>query len=587
MKFFVVLLILNLVLSPFVSQMMGFVSAQSSSEIQGQIINKEKELSELEKTLNSLRRQEQNIIQDLSSSVSEIDRVVLEIEKIKNELEIVLVNLEDTALRLEIQKLRRIQLENLIDQNSKSTYKNWRANNSIQIVLDKNSIQRERVQAYDNFLSNQLSQDSIKTASILLDLVEQIEDLEKLKENRQSEVLVLQTTKAELEAKLASLKNQRFVVAGQFDNLSNNINRIKGEISFLSEEQRRAIERERQILDASPINPPSSPPPSQQTGDFYIAGRGRDLYQGHGVGMSQWGAHGMGLNGFTANQIISFYYSNVSIIGGYQDSIIQVHGYGAVNIEDYVSGQAEVPAKVCGTPEQAALNPQKYVIDNPNTLWDCWPEEAIKAQAIAFRTYALNYVARFGSICVTASCQVYNGSNASRWASEETLGQVILHNGNVIEALYSSDNNQGFGTANNDTVFNNFFGDGTPYAYLRAVNDNQYATRTSFTDWTYSTQRYTPQSIYDMLLFTASSSSSTIDPFSRSQVSNITNSINGVSSVTLERDPSNRVKRILLVSPNGNHRYISGYWFKYIWNVWMFDIGARDYIYSQTFNILN
>src|SRR5262249_8341371 len=54
-----------------------------------------------------------------------------------------------------------------------------------------------------------------------------------------------------------------------------------------------------------------------------------------------------------------------------------------VSLEDYVSGISEVPSS--------------------------WPEEALKAQAIAARTYALNQLSTGRTLCDTDACQVYTG----------------------------------------------------------------------------------------------------------------------------------------------------------------------------------
>jgi stage II sporulation protein D len=86
-----------------------------------------------------------------------------------------------------------------------------------------------------------------------------------------------------------------------------------------------------------------------------------------------------------------------------------------------------------------------------------WPAEALQAQVIAARTYALygvvsgtkNAVHALGAdICATDSCQVYRGmareqdGHADAWnaAVAATSGQVLLYRGGVIFAEYSSSN---------------------------------------------------------------------------------------------------------------------------------------------------
>src|SRR5687767_1838140 len=80
-----------------------------------------------------------------------------------------------------------------------------------------------------------------------------------------------------------------------------------------------------------------------------------------------------------------------------------------------------------------------------------WPAEALRAQAIAARTYALHVMgtgALGGQICASEACQVYAGlakekaPGGANWAAavDSTRGQVILHGGKPILAKYSSSN---------------------------------------------------------------------------------------------------------------------------------------------------
>ncbi|HEV7515037.1 MAG TPA: SpoIID/LytB domain-containing protein, partial [Thermoanaerobaculia bacterium] len=72
--------------------------------------------------------------------------------------------------------------------------------------------------------------------------------------------------------------------------------------------------------------------------------------------------------------------------------------------------------------------------------------EALKAQAVAARTYALKNLGEFAregyDICGTPRCQVYGGMDVehplSTRAVEETAGQVLLYKGELVDALYSS-----------------------------------------------------------------------------------------------------------------------------------------------------
>jgi len=72
--------------------------------------------------------------------------------------------------------------------------------------------------------------------------------------------------------------------------------------------------------------------------------------------------------------------------------------------------------------------------------------EALKAQAVAARTYTLRNLGEFAregyDICATPRCQVYKGMEVEHPLSDraiaETAGQVLLYQGRLADTLYSS-----------------------------------------------------------------------------------------------------------------------------------------------------
>ena len=72
--------------------------------------------------------------------------------------------------------------------------------------------------------------------------------------------------------------------------------------------------------------------------------------------------------------------------------------------------------------------------------------EALKAQAVAARTYALKNLGEFAregyDICSSPRCQVYGGMDVEHPLSDravaETAGQVLTYRGELVDALYSS-----------------------------------------------------------------------------------------------------------------------------------------------------
>ncbi|MES1040482.1 SpoIID/LytB domain-containing protein [Peribacillus simplex] len=95
-----------------------------------------------------------------------------------------------------------------------------------------------------------------------------------------------------------------------------------------------------------------------------------------------------------------------------------------------------------------------------------WHAEALKAQAIAARTYALRHQSTI--IDDTVSYQVYGGAaghHRTDSAIEQTKGMVIKHDGEIIEAFFSSSN--GGMTESNSNVWSR----GNPLAYLAIKKD--------------------------------------------------------------------------------------------------------------------
>lgn len=125
----------------------------------------------------------------------------------------------------------------------------------------------------------------------------------------------------------------------------------------------------------------------------------------HRKGMSQYGARGRAQNGQDFKAILKAYYGKEPVNKDTGGSI-KVVGQGEMDFEGrYLMGIAEMPSS--------------------------WHPEALKAQAVAARTYALRYKNEGKEICTTEACQVFNSSKADNvpdsWkqAVEATKGQVL------------------------------------------------------------------------------------------------------------------------------------------------------------------
>ena len=100
-----------------------------------------------------------------------------------------------------------------------------------------------------------------------------------------------------------------------------------------------------------------------------------------------------------------------------------------------------------------------------------WPAEAIKAQSVAARSFALASRGRHAGegydLCTTTHCQLYTGTAAEKSVSnaaiKATRGEVLTYGGKPIEALFHTDS--GGMTENSEDVW------GSHVPYLRAAKD--------------------------------------------------------------------------------------------------------------------
>ena len=93
------------------------------------------------------------------------------------------------------------------------------------------------------------------------------------------------------------------------------------------------------------------------------------------------------------------------------------------------------------------LNLEEYLFSVvPAEMPAWWPDEAIKAQTIAARSYAISNMGRHRNrnydLCDTVHCAAYNGIKSETERSNklilETLGEVAKYNNQVINTVFSS-----------------------------------------------------------------------------------------------------------------------------------------------------
>ena len=277
--------------------------------------------------------------------------------------------------------------------------------------------------------------------------------------------------------------------------------------------------------------------PPSQSATFFVSGRG----WGHGVGLSQWGAYGFAQRGSGYEAILAHYYRGTALgsapvarirvlLGEGRTSVTlksaapfrvrdgsgQVHQLAAgaytfgPGLRVKVDPDAEprpLPAPLLFTAGSAPLEYGKpyrgqiqvnvgsnrlQVVNNvglepylygvvPREVPFTWPAEALKAQAVVARSYALA-VRKSGNYDVYADTrsQVYGGMQAEKPATNEavdtTAGQVLLYEGKVATTFFFS--TSGGRTANVADVW----AGGEPTPYLVSVPD-PYDTASPHHSW--------------------------------------------------------------------------------------------------------
>lgn len=136
----------------------------------------------------------------------------------------------------------------------------------------------------------------------------------------------------------------------------------------------------------------------------------------HRVGMNQYGAYGRAKAGQDYKTILQAYFNGISFESGKENIQIKIQGYSERPLDEYLLGIYEMP--------------------------ESWDMNALKAQAVAARSYALAYTNNGqGEICTTQACQVWKpDKKTGQWqqAVEQTKGEVMVNGGQVIKAWYSS-----------------------------------------------------------------------------------------------------------------------------------------------------
>lgn len=356
---------------------------------------------------------------DLDGDINQLSK---DIEALKNELNSKQVNYQKLNTQLQNIKTRVSYLENeilkkqkevsqgeevlgyqktLLNERARNYYKNVNKNtvNLLNLLVSGNLSR-----SLDNFFYQKTVVDEDRKTIIKIVLyIKNLEDKKKVLEEEKNQLAVL-----------------KIEVDKQSEILSGEISQTQQKIATLTVQQQSLIAQKLASLNISrsagsgaggciddrEIDPGFSPRFAFFT--FGVPNR---------VGLNQYGAKGRADSGQDMETILRAYYNYDNLSDVDPNITIRVDGHSeSHSLEDYVKRIYEMPAD--------------------------WSMEALKAQAVAARSYVLAYTNNgAGSICDSQSCQVYqDGEKGGRWneAVEATRGKVMTRGGSPIKAWYSS-----------------------------------------------------------------------------------------------------------------------------------------------------
>lgn len=362
------------------------------------IIVKADELDDINNAINSLKK-------DLSNKEIDYQSLNVKLNGIKNKLSSLEQDINQKEIEVKKGEQALTYQKELLNERAKSYYKNVNKNSTLFLsilVADDLSASLRKI-----FYQKSLVDEDKRT---IIKIVMYVKNLEEIKKNLEIEKLGLARLKIEVD-------RQSQIIAGQ-------INQTRSRIAELTAKQQQLIAQKLASLNISRSSSSGGRCDSDLTNGRDPGFSPKFAFFTYGVpnrvGMNQYGAYGRAKAGQNEEQILRAYYENFELKKDYDKNInISVDSYGSFNIEDYVKRIYEIP-----------------------DAWGADGMAALRAQAIAARSYALSYTENGQrSICATESCQVFKPDpKGGFWeqAVNDTAGWVMIQNGSPIKAWFSS-----------------------------------------------------------------------------------------------------------------------------------------------------
>lgn len=369
------------------------------------------ELDDITGKLNDLKRLFSDIKKATDTNENTLDSLNKQLAGIRNKVDILEKEIKEKEKEVASGEKVLSYQKTLLTERAKSYYKN----------IGKTTFSLVGLLVAENLstsLQNFFYQKTIvdEDRKTIIKIVLYIKDLEEKKAS-------LETEKIKLDIIRKDIDQQSQFLAGEITKARKYQGELQQKIAVLSARQQQLLAQKLAGLNI-PRSAGTAAPACVDDRDKDPGFSPRLAFFTYGVpnrvGMNQYGAYGRAKSGQDYQTILQAYYNFDEFKDVDVNTQIRVDGHGSYNLEDYV----------------------KRVYEVPNSWGDAGGMEALKAQAVAARSYALAYTNNgAGSICDSQNCQVFqDGEKGGNWnaAVEATRGKVMAQGGNTIKAWYSS-----------------------------------------------------------------------------------------------------------------------------------------------------
>ncbi len=392
------------------------------------------EIDDLQQQIDKLNRQlemSQQATKPLESTLTnlqqQVNNIRSQINKVKANLHQESIYLQNLEIRIKEEEKGAEEIKRKLDQQLVYNYRLSRSFSPLTVFLsfgfDKDTLLAINLE--QGFIL--LTQRQIKTIS------RQLIVIKKNKQQLEKERKELQKKEKRLAAVETNLNKQMTFYQREIEKAKTYQKTLQEKIAELSRRQKELLAQKTGMFTTTVGEVPLAGDPHARPDydpGFRPAFAAFSFGAPHHKGMSQYGAFGRAKKGQNYQDILKAYYGDVHLETVDTNFSISTD-QGVKPFEDnYLKGIAEMPTK--------------------------WADEggfeALKAQAVAARSYALAYVGwqmsnrhLKGTICTSEHCQVYRSSKAAnpgRWgdAVNQTKGQILVSNSNgeIVNAWYSS-----------------------------------------------------------------------------------------------------------------------------------------------------